>query len=329
MAIGELLQAGAGIVNMMGQKARERRALRNTEKLMGLQTRNQSELNRQGQQLQLDTWEKTSYPAQMEMLKEAGLNPGLLYGNGGPGGVTGSQGGGSASGGSAPAPQPMPMELGNAMRIGAEIALMKAQAKKAEAEANVIGTTGVPEAQTRISEAGYRMENIAAITENAKAQNALIQAETEYKQIQTETASKSMEELVNSITLNNQRLVNEITKGANEAKISSETINEAIKQIQQTTVEQSLRIALTKENITKTQEETEKIIKEQTVMITETVQKWASLSQKDQEIALQTIANAFNTSLPAKIGQWTGIIGNIIRGSASIGTSTSTVNVNK
>ena len=76
-------------------------------------------------------------------------------------------------------------------------------------------------------------------------------------------------------------------------------------------------------------------------MTTEVVQRWTSLSLQQQEIEIKRIAQdiaqkelglheestKFNTSTAARIGQWTGIIGNIIRGSASI--STSTVNVAK
>ena len=107
-------QVGGGILSMIGQRKREERAMKNQQKLMGLQMRNQMTLNEQGQKLQMDTWEATNYPAQMKMLEEAGLNPSLLYGKGGSGGVTGSQGGGSAASGNAPAPQIMPnMDIGN------------------------------------------------------------------------------------------------------------------------------------------------------------------------------------------------------------------------
>jgi len=326
-----IAQAGAtaasGPLSMIGQKARERRAMKNTQKLMGIQQQNQMELDKFGQQLQLDTWEKTSYPAQVKMLEEAGLNPGLLYGNGGPGGVTGSQGGGSAASGNAPAPQPMPLDLGNALKAAAEIKLLDAQTKKLEAETNVVNTTGVPEAQTRIQEASYRMENIKAVTENEKAKNALINAQNEYQKIQNNIANNTSEELIKQVQLNNEKLANDVRIGLAQAKVSESTVNEAITQIQRANVEQSLRIALAKENINKTKEETEKLIREITVMTTSVLQKWTSLSQTQQQLEINKIATEFNTSLPAKIGQWTGIIGNILKGSASI--STSNVEVSK
>ena len=110
MSAAAIISAAAPVVNgalgLIGQRGREIRSMSNQQKLMNLQVQNQMKLDDYGQQIQLDTWNKTSYPAQVEKLKEAGLNPALLYGNGGAGGVTGSQGGGNASGGSAPSPQP-------------------------------------------------------------------------------------------------------------------------------------------------------------------------------------------------------------------------------
>lgn len=132
--IGAGIGAATGLISMLGQRKREKRAVENQKTLMDWQMKNQQRLNQQGADLQYDMWKKTNYPAQMEMLKEAGLNPGLLYGMSGGGGTTaGSQSGGSASGGQAPAPQPM--ELGTALaaaQTAEQLKLMKAQRRNLE-----------------------------------------------------------------------------------------------------------------------------------------------------------------------------------------------------
>ena len=70
--------------------------------MMQQQYQNQRNLNQQGHELQMDMWNKTNYGAQLQHMKDAGLNPALMYGMGGGGGTTaGSQGGGSAAKGSA------------------------------------------------------------------------------------------------------------------------------------------------------------------------------------------------------------------------------------
>lgn len=132
-----LIAGGASLIGdaigMIGQKKRENRALKNQTKLMGIQKKNQMELNEQGYDLQKRMWDETNYQAQMNNIKGAGLNAGLIYGMKGGGGVTtGSQGGGSAQGGNAPSPQPM--EIGNKMQAVAQLALLNAQRKNIEAD---------------------------------------------------------------------------------------------------------------------------------------------------------------------------------------------------
>ena len=201
-------QVGGGLLTMMGQRKREERAMQNQQKLMGLQFSNQKKLNEQGQRLQMDTWEKTNYPAQMKMLKDAGLNPGLLYAKGGSGGVTGSQGGGSASGGNAPAPQQMPnMDIGNSVRTASEILLAKAQARKTNAEANVIETYGGKQAETTIAK-------MIAETANEETKNKLMNIESDIQEIEKANRQyRITAEVSNIIERTNQlRISNELTQ---------------------------------------------------------------------------------------------------------------------
>jgi len=136
MAIGEkLLNAGIGaagsVIGMIGQNQRAKKQHNRQKELMDIQNKNQQSLNKQGHELQMDMWNKTNYGAQMEHMKSAGLNPGLMYGQSGAGGATtGSQGGGSAASGSAAAP----MDIGNAVQAG----LMMAQTEKLNAETKEI-----------------------------------------------------------------------------------------------------------------------------------------------------------------------------------------------
>lgn len=198
-ALGKVLTAGASIASsalgMIGQRKRERRAMQNQKDLMNLQQQNQMELNKQGQQLQLDTWDKTNYKAQMKMMKEAGLNPALMYGMGGGGGTTaGSQGGGSAQGGSAPAPQPM--NIGNiveAIKAGMEMALIKSQIPKTETETKAV----------------------AASIPKTEAETKNIEAQTTGREIENEILKETKEDAINIIKKdsgikNNQSLQTEI-----------------------------------------------------------------------------------------------------------------------
>jgi hypothetical protein len=134
--LGGVVSTGIG---MIGERKRYERNLKGQEHLMGVQLGNQQQLNQQGHDLQYDMWQKTNYPAQVEMLRKAGLNPALMYGmSGGGGATTGSQGGGSAQGGSPPAQQPVNMQD---MLIGAELELKKAQKNNVDADTELKGAT--------------------------------------------------------------------------------------------------------------------------------------------------------------------------------------------
>lgn len=146
---------GAGL-SLVGQKKREERAVGN-----------QMRLNKQGRELGMQTWHETNVGPQMEKYKEAGLNPALMYGQGGAGGGTV----GSPSGGSAPAPQPM--EIGSmvaAGKLAAETALLGAQKKNVDADTELKGAeTGLTGQKTLNSQQEFellRIENY--IKENTK-----------------------------------------------------------------------------------------------------------------------------------------------------------------
>lgn len=112
--------------------------MQNQQTLNQQQAAIQQGLNQQGHDLQMQMWENTNAPAQVGMLREAGLNPALMYKQGGPGGVTGGQTGGSAQGGSAAGGNAMQrrqlMDMQNLM-MKAQLDNLNANTKKTEAEA--------------------------------------------------------------------------------------------------------------------------------------------------------------------------------------------------
>jgi hypothetical protein len=113
------------IGGMAYDHSNERRNYRNERNLAEQQYGHQRGLNQQGHDLQMDMWNKTNYGAQVEHMKNAGLNPALMYKGAGVGGTTGSQTGGSASKGNSQMRKAM--DIGN-MLVGAEIKLKKALA---------------------------------------------------------------------------------------------------------------------------------------------------------------------------------------------------------
>ena len=147
-----------------------------------------------------------------------------------------------------------------------------------------------------------------------KAKTALTNAETEWQNIQNSIATQTADELVKGVLLNNQRLATEVRKGMIEAKVAEDTVEQAIKQIELTTVEQSVRILLQKQNVLKAEAETEESKMRRQGIITSLVQTWAGLSLEERKVRVSELLSTFNTNLPMKLGQWTGMVGNILSG---------------
>lgn len=173
--------AGIGMLGMMEQNRRQNKQNAFQKQLMNIQFKNQKTLDQLGFDNQLKMWEDTNYPAQMRMLKQAGLNPGLLYGMSGAGGSsTGTQTGGQAASGNANSPMDINGAI-NAAKAAAEIDLMKAQANKTEKEANVVGETGVREAEARINKMISETTNENLKSELIKLQSQGQEIENTYK----------------------------------------------------------------------------------------------------------------------------------------------------
>lgn len=253
MAIPLALMLGAVTagINAASQRRREKNSMKNQMALMKEQMYNQQQLNQQGADLQFQQWQKTNYPAQMEMMKKAGLNPGLMYGLGGAGGGTvGSQGGGSAQGGQAP--QPQQLDIQGAMQV----ALMEAQKKNIEADT-----------RNKEAEAGY--------TGGAKTENT--KADTGNKE-QTYKLDKEYE---------GQRRASENTKLDAESRVKNEEAYRLDRTNQDYIEQEKLRTAgMIIDNIAK--QEGINLSRKQQYQIEEQItQNWEKISLYDTEVNIK------------------------------------------
>lgn len=259
-----IMDLGIGLIT---ENQRETRQANRQKEFMEIQNRNQRGLNQQGHDLQMDMWNKTNYGAQMEHIKEAGLNPAMLYGKGGAGGATtGSQGGGTASGGVAPSMKGMDVRMGAQAQQGAiqgalaesTIEVNKASANKLNADAEKIRgwekdstITGIEKANAEIDklkqETGTEIEKtwlISVQRKLAEAQTANeglkggnITAQTENYQAQTRNADEMLKQM-------------KIQTGINEA-----TKESAMMIVGNSAVQSALNIALTNSKISLTDEQ--------------------------------------------------------------------------
>lgn len=131
--------------------------------IMALQNQYQQQAAEKSQQYAKDYWDYTNAENQVQHLKNAGLNIGLMYGQSGAGGMGASGGARQAS-----PEQPQGNPVGMALQVqqieqqrrmnDAQIALAEAQAEKTKAEKEKISGVDTQEALKRIEEASSRIE---------------------------------------------------------------------------------------------------------------------------------------------------------------------------
>lgn len=181
MGFGELFTSGlaksgassltglitGGISQALGLSWSPKKAMKEQEaynkRIMALQNQYQQQAAAQSQQYAKDYWDYTNAENQVNHLRNAGLNIGLMYGQSGAGGM------GASGGARQESPdQAQGNPIGMALQVqqieqqrrmnDAQIALAEAQAEKAGAEAKKISGVDTQEALTRIEEIGSKIE---------------------------------------------------------------------------------------------------------------------------------------------------------------------------
>lgn len=176
------------------------------ERLMALQNQYQQQAAAQSQQYAKDYWDYTNAENQVNHLKNAGLNVGLMYGQSGAGGM------GASGGARQESPdQAQGNPIGMALQVqqieqqrrmnDAQIALAEAQVEKTKAEEKKISGVDTQEALTRIEEAASRIElNLKegnykdALTDLANAQEEATNALTSLREMEEALTSAKISE---------------------------------------------------------------------------------------------------------------------------------------
>ena len=196
--VGNALSQAFGLSWSPQRAMREQEAY--NKRIMALQNQYQQQAAAQSQQYAKDYWDYTNAENQVNHLKNAGLNIGLMYGQNGAGGM------GASGGARQEAPdQAQGNPIGMALQIqqieqqrrmnDAQIALAEAQANKADAEANKISGVDTQEALKRIEEAGSRIELNLREGNYKEALTELTKAEKE-----ATNALKSLREMQEGLT---------------------------------------------------------------------------------------------------------------------------------
>lgn len=182
--IGGMIPFVGGAISALGNIGAAERQRKEQEKLTHDQVEYAKQLADYNQGLSMKTWHETNVGAQKQEYINAGMNPALMYG--------GSGGTGTTAGGS------MPMPTGGQA------------ANSAATTANKINM-GMQLAQMGLVKA--QTENVQADTAKKEGEATNISADTDYKNILTETASQSLPRTLEIIA-------SEAMKRSAEAQIS-------------------------------------------------------------------------------------------------------------
>lgn len=243
------------------------------------QVKSQKELTKFNADQQLRLFEETGYGAQVRQMENAGLNPGLIYSQGGKGGDSSLN---ASSGVDVPY-----VEKSNMMDIAlksAQVEMLKSQAEKNIADAEK--TKGVD-----TDEGKARIENLQQGVKTAKAQEAWLKVETDLKAIEQYEKIASQEDRLDYIKYYTKQALHNASIAENEEWLSSETKKNKRDIIRANAIQGFLQNELTKENITKTKEE----VREITNRIN---QKWMEISQTANKMDIEKFKAEIEAEFP-------------------------------
>lgn len=260
-------EAGRTMLGIGLGKYQDRRQLAQQEKLQALQLKGNKEMIDYQMLKELEMWDKTNYYAQVEQLKKAGLNPALLYGMKGGGGITTGGSAAGVAGAQAPAGGG---EIQSIIGMGIQTRLMKAQervlqtqADKNEAEANKTKGVDTDLGKTQI-------QDLTQGIQNKKAQEIFTKVQTRLTELEATLKDRSLEDSVRIIGYESERM-NELSDQAKfETNVAEATVNTKIATARAELLSIWLKNALTKAqtNVAEAQ---------QADIIRQGVQRWQKL----------------------------------------------------
>jgi len=277
--------AAGGILGLAFGSINDKRQLKQQGKLQDLQIKGQKQMADYNMMKEIEMWKNTNYPAQMEEIKKAGLNPGLLYGMSGGGGTT--TGNPSANVTGATAQQGGGGEVLGLSSNMMQLQLMKAQKENIEADTNLKNVDADKKA--------------GADTENVKAQTELTNLHSEIARVQASVARQTINEQMEAMKQVVAKNGEEIHRMQMENEITENQMQDRINMLHT----QALG-AIIENEAKKQQIEVEKATINK--MSEDIKQKWVELAIKNEEKNIK----AYEATLKAKYpGLW-NVAGRII-----------------
>lgn len=285
-APGAILDAGMGLI--LG-KYNDRRQLRQQQKLQDMQIKGQQQMMDYSMASQLKMWHDTNYSAQMEELKKAGLNEGLVYGMKGGGGTTTGAANGSVNGASAPSGGG---EIQAMMGMGiqrAQLGLLEAQKANIEADTanKQADTQNKPlEGQQTIAQTNSILQGI----NNAKVQERIQNIDLALKE-------KTFDDAADRIAFEAGKAQQELEQAMADTYVSRETQVARANAIQEKAVGAMLENFLLRAQTDQTKQMTAESKAKIQKMAADIAQGWKGLDIEQQRATIQQKLMEYDTTI--------------------------------
>lgn len=277
------ISGAVGLIGMGIARGKDRRQLVQQEKLQNLQIRGQQQLLDYSMGKELEMWEKTGYEAQKQQMKNAGINPALLYGMGGGGGQTvGTGNAGTVTGGQAPSGSGRETE--EMLGMGIQMALMQSQKRVLDTQADKNAAEAEATGGVRTDLAKTEIQSLTQGIENAKAVQKLTEVQTKIANIDEWIKGRSKSESAEIIMWQAEKILNEVELLHRENIVNKATMNDRIDTVKTELAGKYLSNQLTKAQTTTEQgkpaiqtEEIKVMEQQWKGIIRQGIQKWREL----------------------------------------------------
>lgn len=279
----QAIQGGMGL--LLG-RINDRRQYQQEARLQGQQMANERQMIDYNLDKQLEMWKNTSYGAQMHEMIKAGLNPALMYGMGGGGGVTTGQASGHVQTGSAPKGGGEAIGMAMSAPQAAQLALLGAQKENIEAD------TKVKESQVPKTD----------------AETKSILQDVEKKKLEVELMGKSMKDQLEIINNTYAKGLKEIDILENTRALGTMTREDAVKKLQAEVADTLVSAKLKESNISKNDAEIAKMASDIAQGLTR-----LSIENKNADAnTRQAAIHAYEAEMKAKYPSIGNVMGRIL-----------------
>lgn len=307
-AIGAAASLGSAGIQQAGAKGNSRRALRQQKAYTDIATAANMRLADYNQKLNFESIEK-GYGVQMKGLREAGLNPALMYGTSGGGGITATPAQGVST---AQEHGETKVNYGEAIGMGIQaassLALQNAQRENIEADTELKKADTTKTAGAETNKLNQEITNLKQQVKNQEAQEALTKVQTATTELDNQYKSATLETNIAQATTTLETGYANLKTAIANSDIQESAKESIIQSYQLSAIEGALRNELLKaqkSNVISSTAVNEQQIKN---MATKILQDWKQLDQGEQKLAIEK----FNAEIKANYPGITQVGGKVV-----------------